>query len=26
LLGESLADFARVYANCPVLLTRMAGS
>lgn len=25
-LGESLADFARVYANCPVLLTRMAGS
>ncbi|MBU6228464.1 MAG: universal stress protein [Cyanobacteria bacterium REEB459] len=25
LLGESLGDFVRVYANCPVLLTRVAG-
>lgn len=25
LLGESLSDYVRVYANCPVLLTRMAG-
>jgi nucleotide-binding universal stress UspA family protein len=25
LLGESLSDFVRVYAPCPVLLTRMAG-
>jgi nucleotide-binding universal stress UspA family protein len=24
-LGESLTDFVRVYAPCPVLLTRMAG-
>jgi nucleotide-binding universal stress UspA family protein len=24
LLGESLSDYVRVYANCPVLLTRMA--
>ncbi len=24
-LGESLGDFVRVYANCPVLLTRLAG-
>ncbi|WP_017300388.1 universal stress protein [Nodosilinea nodulosa] len=25
ILGESLTDFVRVYAPCPVLLTRMAG-
>ena len=25
LVGESLSDFVRVYAPCPVLLTRMAG-
>ncbi|MEO1127162.1 MAG: universal stress protein [Cyanobacteria bacterium J06639_16] len=25
LLGESLSDYVRVYAPCPVLLTRMAG-
>lgn len=25
LLGESLSDYVRVYANCPVLLTRLAG-
>jgi nucleotide-binding universal stress UspA family protein len=24
LLGESLSDYVRVYANCPVLLTRMS--
>ncbi|MFM7470899.1 MAG: universal stress protein [Nodosilinea sp.] len=24
-LGESLGDFVRVYANCPVLLTRVVG-
>ena len=23
LLGESLSDYVRVYANCPVLLTRI---
>jgi len=25
LVGESLSDYVRVYAPCPVLLTRMAG-